>query len=137
MKRAFRALLGAVGISLVMVMAGQGTGIAEAAKKKQKEAAKPAAPAVQEKVVHTFEDEAKMQEFAGLWQQRQGILLRLGVLQAYANQEQAALTQINEALVKEYNLEASKNYSLDTERKALVEREAPAADGGSPQPSAQ
>lgn len=70
----------------------------------------------------TFADETQMQQFAQVWGQRQGVLTRMAVLQAYWNQEQAGLGQLNQELLSKYNLDVNKNYTLDTDRKALVEQ---------------
>ena len=80
-----------------------------------------------EKIAYTFTDDAKMEGFAKLSQQRQGIFVRMTVLQAYFNEEQAALAQLNTKLTKDYNLDMTKNYSLDNKRRVLIEREAPPA----------
>jgi hypothetical protein len=84
------------------------------------------APAEGETIAFTFTDDAQMQQFARLWQMRQGTIARMAVLQAYWGQEQGNLKGVNEQLLSQYNLDVSKNYTLDTNRKALVERPAPA-----------
>ena len=80
-----------------------------------------------EKTVFTFENDAKMEEFTKLWQRRQGVVLRMTVLQAYWNEEQAALADLNSQIAAAYKLDVTKNYYLDSERRVLVEREAPPA----------
>ena len=94
----------------------------------------PASPAAGEKVIYTFPDEAKMRDFTQLWQQRQGILLRMNVLQAYWSEEQAALTQLNNKLAIDYKIDTTKNYVLNSEKRELVEREpqSPQAPSTSP-----
>ena len=100
--------------------------------KAKTEPAMPAATAVApsvpegEKVVYTFSDQTKMEEFARLWQQRQRAVLRMTVLQSYWNEEQGVLQQLNDQLSKEYNLDVNKNYRFDNQRKVLVEVPAPA-----------
>lgn len=79
-------------------------------------------PAAPETVAFTFTDDPQMQQFAQTWGQRQGVLTRMAVLQAYWNQEQAGLTQLNQELLSKYNLDVNKNYTLDTDRKALIEQ---------------
>ena len=81
----------------------------------------------QEKIVYTFDDDTKLQEFANLWRQRQGIILRMNVLQSYFGEEQAALAQLNSKFSATYHLDVTKNYSLDDKRRVLIEREAPPA----------
>lgn len=81
-----------------------------------------AQPATPETVAFTFTDDPQMQQFAQTWGQRQGVLTRMAVLQAYWNQEQAGLTQLNQELLSKYNLDVNKNYTLDTDRKALIEQ---------------
>ena len=82
-------------------------------------------PSKEEKIVYTFPDQAKMEEFTKVWQQRQGIILRMTVLQAYWNEEQAALAQLNNKFSTDYKLDVTKNYTLDDKRRVLIEREAP------------
>lgn len=76
-------------------------------------------------VVHTFEDEAKMQEFAQILQQRQALNLRIAVLQMYWNAEQTGMAKLNEQLQSQYQLDPAKNYVLDGEHRVLREREVP------------
>ena len=85
----------------------------------------PAPTAPPEQVAFTFTDETQMQQFAKLWQQRQAAITRMAVLQVYWDQEQAGLQLANEQLLSQYNLDVSKNYTLNTERKILIERETP------------
>jgi len=79
------------------------------------------------KVIYTFADDAAMQAFAQLWQQRQSILLRMAVLKAYWDSEQQLVTQLNETLATTYQVDVAKAYTLDDQRLVLVEREAPQA----------
>lgn len=76
-------------------------------------------------VVHTFADETEMEQFAQIWRQRQAALARSAVLESYLVQEQQALKQITEELLSKFSLDVAKAYTLDTERKTLVEREGP------------
>ena len=100
----------------------------------------PAAPAVKAgdtkpsdakpaegKIAYTFKDDTEIQEFMKLSQQRQGIFLRMTVLQAYFSQERAALEELNNKIASMYKLDSTKNYSLDNQRRALVEVETPPA----------
>jgi len=80
-----------------------------------------------ERIVYQFEDEAKMREFAGLWQQRQKALLRLTVLRAYWDNEQSGAAALNTQLQTQYSLNPTSNYVLDGEKRVLIERPAPAA----------
>lgn len=111
------------GISIVLagVLLGQGAWAADEVKPK---AAEP--PETPETVVHTFTDEAQMTAFAELWRQRQSAVLRMSVLQAYWNEEQAVITQVNGRLTQDYHVDPAKNYSLDTQRRVLLEQPAPA-----------
>ena len=84
----------------------------------------PAAPPAGT-VVHTFADQTEMEQFAQVWRQRQAALARSAVLESYLSQEQQALKQISEELLNKYHLNVDKAYTLDTERKALLEREGP------------
>ena len=81
------------------------------------------APAADEKVVFTFPDEAKMKEFEELWRERQVAAVRMTVLQSYWNEEQAAITKLNEALSKDYKVDVTKAYSLDPKRRVLIEHD--------------
>ena len=81
-------------------------------------------PAQPEKIAFTFTDEEQMKEFAKVWQQRQAVITRMAVLQAYWNQEQPNLQESNTQLLSKYNLDVNKNYTLDAVRKVLVEQEA-------------
>jgi hypothetical protein len=75
------------------------------------------------RVAYTFKDDAQLEQFAKLWQQRQRSVLRMTVLQSYWNEEQQALEVLNEQFAKEYNLDLKKNYRFDPDRKVLVEVE--------------
>ena len=112
---------------------------AEAAKKEPKAAAAPApaAPAPQaaapaapaEKIAYTFSDDAKVEEFSRLWQQRQASVVRMTVLRSYFQEEQAALEQLNQRFAKDFNLDVTKNYRFDSQRKVIIELPADAATG--------
>ena len=84
------------------------------------------------KVVHKFEDETKLKEFGALWLQRQAHVVRSAMLEGYWNSEQANLTQLNRQLNSQYSLDASKSYVLNTDRKVILEREAPPAEAATP-----
>ena len=77
------------------------------------------------RVVHTFEDEAKLREFGSLWQGRQSSIVRMTVLQAYWNGEQASLAKLNEQLGQQYQVDPAKDYTLDGERRVLIEQKPP------------
>ncbi len=137
MQRATFWIIGAglTGAALMLVLQAQErqTGAPASA---QKPAATPSAASGSEKIAFTFPDEDQMRQFAQLWQQRQATLTKMAVLQDYFTQEQTALADQNKQLLSTYNLDVSKNYTLDTDRKVLVEREAPPeqpAQPGQPQ----
>ena len=67
-----------------------------------------------------------MRQFGQLWQQRQSVMGRLSMLQDYLDQEQASLTYVNQKLWSQYHLDVSKPYTLDTNRRVLVEQDASA-----------
>ena len=125
--------LGLTGAALVVWLSGQNrpsaTAVAEpassqAASAQPAQSAKPAsggAPA--EKLVYTFENEEKMKEFETLWRKRQAAIVRMTVLQSYWNEEQAGLVELNNKLTTSYQVDITKNYSLDTQRRVLIERE--------------
>ena len=113
------------------IAAGVATMCAQA--KDRAPAAPPAAapaPAVEAppgKVVFTFDNEDKMKEFETLWRQRQVAAVRMTVLQAYWNEEQAMINKLNQQLTDDYKVDVKKGYSLDTARKVLIERPETAA----------
>ena len=144
--------VGAAGLVVALLLSSAGqkgsVAIAEAAKEQPAKAGKTSsAPAAQpsapsgassksvdtaakpetEKIVYTFGDQAKLDDFTNLWRQRQGSIVRMTVLQSYWNQEQAALTQLNNKFATDYKLDVTKNYTLDDKRRVLIEREGPPA----------
>lgn len=131
MKRILPWIVGLGAVGAIAVLAGRGQGrpiTTPVPQPPAQQATTPAASVVppgEEKIVYTFSDDAKIQEFAGLWQQRQATLLRQTVLQAYLNQEQANVTQLNDQLAADYQVDVTKNYFLDGQRKALLERPIP------------
>lgn len=103
------------------------------------QAAQPAAPQAapgEEKIAHTFPDEAKMKEFLQLWQQRQASVVRVTVLQSYWNEEQAKLTELNQKLSTDYTMDVAKNYKLDDKQRVLIELPAPPAPAPPSPPAA-
>ncbi len=124
------------GVLLALVIGFGAIGVigVEAAKKKKHEpaAAAPAAiPTAPETIVHTFGNEDEMKGFAKLWQQRQGTIVRMSVLRAYWDEEQAALAKLNSQVTTEYHLDPAKNYTLDAKRRVLIEL--PAEPAASPE----
>lgn len=102
-------------------------------------AARPATPAGQsagEQIVYTFQNDEQMRAFTNLWQQRQGIVVRMTVLESYWREEQRVMTQINNRLAIDYKLDTTKNYMLDPDRRVLVEREPSSPSPASPASSA-
>ena len=118
MKRAAWWLIGIGVASLSLVVALQ----AQEQQKDKKDAA--ADEKKEEKIAFTFKDDDQVKEFAQLWQQRQGVLTRMAVLQDYWNFEQVGMNEANKQMLEKYNLDVNKNYTLDTDRKVLLEREA-------------
>ncbi len=91
-------------------------------------AAAPSAPAStpgQAAPAYTFKDDTELAEFSTLWQQRQGVLLRMSVLRAYVGEEQTALREINDKMASNYGLDMKKNYTYDSIHKTLVEAPTP------------
>jgi hypothetical protein len=128
MRRTFLWIMGigCTGVAFALVMNGLGrnepVATAEDANPAQ---AQPASGSEPEKVVFTFENEEKMNEFTDLWQQRQAMILRMTVLQSFWNEEQTRLAQLNKQLETQYSVDVSKNYYLDGDRRVLLERETP------------
>ena len=92
----------------------------------------PVAPAAnakaeEEKVVHTFTDDAAMEGFTKLWQQRQGALVRMAVLKSYWEAEKETLAKLDAKLVTDYQMDAKKQYTLNEQQRTLIEMEAPPA----------
>ena len=143
MKRPWSRVIGVGGLALTLAGVVQGvprdttTALAAWGKKKPQTATPepataapttpPAAPGVGsgEQVVYTFENEAKLQEFKQLWEQRQAVILRMTVLKAYWDNEQTIRTKLSDLFAQEYNLDASKDYVLDAKRSVILERQAP------------
>jgi len=125
MKRATLWTIGAgiTGVALMIALRAQEQPGGKADPAKAAATAQDAA-APADKIAFTFSDDQKMQEFAQLWQQRQVVLTRMAVLQSYWNVEQGGLNETNKQLLEKFNLDVNKNYTLDTDRKVLVEREA-------------
>ncbi len=126
MKRVTMWIVGAgvASVALMIALRAQEQSAKPIAAGQASSSAAPAAPAAsgEEKVAFTFTDEEQMKQFAQVWQQRQALLTRMAVLQAYWNQEQGGLTQMNQQLLSQFNLDVNKNYTLDTDRKVLVEQ---------------
>jgi hypothetical protein len=80
----------------------------------------------QDKVVHTFADDSATQAFAQLWQQRQSIVVKLAVLKSYWDTEKGALSELNNKLASDYQMDPSKQYKLDDQGKSLIELDLPA-----------
>ena len=132
-----------LGIPLLILVGGVGVGVGYLFGGGRAQAPDPAAiqqaqtQIIQEAIapvgegteVHTFPDEASLQEFAGLWQQRQALLLRVAMLESYWNGEQAVLGQLNDQLTSGYSLNLEQNYTIDADRRVLIEQETPAAPG--------
>lgn len=114
------------------------TGVPAEAKAKEDKAKEKAAPAPAaaapakpaEKIAYTFADQAKVDVFAKLWQQRQATVLRMTVLKSYFLEEEDSLSKLNQQFAKDYNLDVSKNYKFDNDRKVILEIEAPPAPAG-------
>ncbi|MBI1991640.1 MAG: hypothetical protein HYS71_00165 [Candidatus Omnitrophica bacterium] len=82
------------------------------------------APATTGRVAHTFADEASVQAFVALWQQRQGILVRLAMLEDYGKNEQLTLQQLDSSLRSQYALDPEGRYTIDTDQRAILKEEA-------------
>ena len=121
MKRSLLWLVGAGIASVALVLA------LEAQEQKTGNPPTPSPAPAEGKAVFTFADEAQMQQFAQLWQQRQAILTRMAVLKSYWDQEQPTLAQLDQQLLTQYNLDVNKNYSLDPDRRVLLEQPTPPA----------
>jgi len=119
---------GVTGVALMLALRAQES---QTVKTETTQDAKP------EKIAFTFSEDEQMQQFALLWQQRQLITTRMAVLQSYWGVEQGNLTDVNKQLLEKFNLDVSKNYALDAERKVLIEREEAQPPAPLDQPSPQ
>ena len=135
-------LAGVVVVAIVLVgrQRPQGEATAQAASKDRQAvetppAAAQTAAAGEGGVAYTFGDDAALEQFANFWQQRQGILTRIRVLQAYLAEEQALLKELHDTLATTYHLDPDKEYMFDASRRALIERPSaspPAAPDSTP-----
>jgi len=127
MRRTFFWFIGAVLVSAGLVWALQAqeqqSAKAAASGSSAQQAAAPSDAG--EHVAFRFTDEAQMAEYTKVLQERQGILIRMQVLQQYFSEEQSRLSALNKDIIAKYQLDETKAYILDAERKVLVEREAP------------
>ena len=121
MKRTLAWFVGAVLVSvgLVVALQAQERGTAPSTSEP------PTAQA--EKIAYTFTSDAEMENYTKMLQERQGILIRMQVLQQYFGTEQSNLRTINEDIIATYKLDGTKAYFLDPARKVLLEQEAPPA----------
>ena len=90
------------------------------------------AQATAEKILYTFAGEVEVREFLTLWQQRQGMLTRMSVLEWYWNREQAIRAKLVDKLIDDYRVDPMKDYALDRQQRLLIERQS----SPSSQPSA-
>jgi len=80
------------------------------------------------KIIRKFNTVDEMKVFLSLMQTKQSILNRAAVLEDYVAVERANLNNINGQLLLKFKIDPSKNYSLDTNKKSLVEIENSAGD---------
>lgn len=90
----------------------------------------------QEKAAFTFTDDAQMRQFGQLMQKRQAMVTRMAVLQAYFENEQTGLKELNDELLNKYHLDTNKNYRLDPQHKTILEQPEEPATGSSASPKA-
>lgn len=134
MKRVTLWIVGAgiVGVAFTLTLQARERQAKAPAAKPPAAVTPPVAEAPAETIAFTFTDEATMEQFARFWQQRQATLTRMTVLQAYWKEEQANVQQANEQLLSQYNLDVSKNYTLDAKRRVLLETGTVSAPGETP-----
>ena len=98
----------------------------------------PCASSADDVIAYTFQDAEQMEEYASLWQQLQGIRIRLSVLRAYWAEERAALTELNDTLNADFNLDPEQRYIVDpgTRRVMVHHPSLEADDRHHPQPGA-
>ena len=122
--------VGCLGVAVGAVLKGQGSQAATGSAP-MPQIGQPAGSVLtgEENVVHRFESDAEIQEFANLWQPREGVRLRMAILQGYWNGEQGVLAQVTDQLNSDYDLDSNQNYFLDSEQRVLREQPTPAAEG--------
>ena len=130
MKRVIPWIVAAGAIALALTFYVRGSQArpktpAKAASAAPAAAAPAASPA--EKIAYTFPDEEKMHAFTELWQKRQSVAVRMAVLKDYWTGEEASITKFNKDLQSQYGFDPAKNYSLDTQKRVLMERKTPEA----------
>lgn len=130
MKRATWGVIAAAIASVALVVALQAQEQRLAAQQEQVTAEKE-----EGKVIFTFADEEKMKAFAATWQQRQAMLAKMAVLESYWKQEQSRLDQTNQQLLADYQLDVNKSYTLDPDRRVLLESPQPATEAGTSPPA--
>ena len=79
------------------------------------------------KVVYTFKDEDELKQFTQMFMAKQNVLTRVAVLGQYMGLEQENLKQVNGQLFLQYKVDPEKNYTLDGEKRVLMERPTPPA----------
>ena len=96
-----------------------------------------AAEAGEGAIAHSFADEEGVGAFVTLQQEQQAIRLRMMLLQAYWGQEQTRLVQVDGRLADDYGMDTTKHYTLDRQRRSLIELPTPPApaQASTPQPS--
>ena len=134
MKRAALVVVGAGVISIGLMLAlraqeqqagAKSSAVSPAPASGVTAAANSAAPATPEgKIAFTFVDDAQLQKFAQLWRQRQAALTKMAVLQSYWKDEQTVLDNMNTEFKTQYNIDVSKNYRFDPDKKVLIEQTA-------------
>ena len=130
-----RAVIGAVGVAAVAALL-------VVALKQQQHKPQPAPntatvqQAAPEKVVFTFADDAQIRRFGELWAERQASLTRQAVMRSYWDAEQLDLDNVNSKLNQQFGMDVNKEYTLDTDRKVLIERPpAPAPEAAASAPA--
>lgn len=129
-----RAVIGAVGVAAVAALL-----IVALKQQQQKPQSAPNTATAQqapvEKIVFTFADDAQIQRFGELWAERQASVTRQAVMRSYWDAEQADLDNVNNKLNQQFGMDVNKEYTLDTDRKVLIERPAPAPDAAASAPA--
>ncbi len=73
------------------------------------------------KLIYNFVSDDDIKNFVAMIQIKQSVLNRITVLQDYLLSEKNNIDRINGQLILKYKIDPSKNYSLDPDKKIIVE----------------
>ncbi|HPG30758.1 MAG TPA: hypothetical protein PKY81_07880 [bacterium] len=74
-----------------------------------------------EKSVYDFASDDDMKNFVNMIQVKQSVLNRITILQEYLISEKNNFDRVNGQLILKFKIDPAKNYSLDSEKKVIIE----------------